>query len=152
MPTIGDHNVQAGKQPVTPCVLGEQERPPDTPGILDVNRLSGTSGMQFSVEVTFDDDSPLTVGGLPEDQDLIEVSVVVLEAFNGVNPTLKVGTTSDDDVILEAVDTELGVANIKFAKGVNLAGPEDFIVTLTLSGATAGKVLVILEAALREGP
>ncbi len=107
---------------------------------------------QFSVEVSFDDDSPVTIGELPEDQDLIEASVVVLEAFDGTNPTLKVGTTSDDDSILEAADTELGVADTKFTKGVNLAGPEDVIATLTLDGATAGKALVILEAALREEP
>ena len=38
MPTIGDHNVQTGEQPVTPCEFPEPTRPPDDPGLLDVNR------------------------------------------------------------------------------------------------------------------
>lgn len=107
---------------------------------------------QFSVEVSFDGDFPLTIGELPEDQDLVEASVVVVEAFDSAAPTLKLGTASDDDLILTPADSELGMADLKFTKSVNLAGPKDIVLTIDPDDSTTGKVLVILQAVLREEP
>jgi hypothetical protein len=107
---------------------------------------------QFSVEALFDGEFPLTIGELPEDQDLVEASVEVVEAFNGSAPTLKLGTAADDDLLLVPADTELGVAGVKFTKTVSLPGPEDLLLTIDKDDSTAGKVLVIVRAVLREEP
>ncbi len=107
---------------------------------------------QFSVESSFDGDFPLTIGELPEDQDLVEASVVVVEAFDGAAPTLKLGTDSDDDLILTPADSELDAVDRKFTKSVDLAGPNNIVLTIDPDGSTTGKVLVILQAVLREEP
>lgn len=105
---------------------------------------------QFSVELAFNADSPLVIGELPEDQDLVEASVLVVEAFNDGAATVRVGTEADSEALMAFDDSELDVADRKFTKSVDLAGPENIVVTLAPVASNQGKVRVILRAVLRE--
>lgn len=113
----------------------------------NLNQLLGLVGATPStVKASFSyTDSTVVVTTLNPGDVVVQVLVRVLTEFDGAAPVLEVGTSSDPDLFLEAVDSSLLLPDTFIANPMEEAGSgEDMELILSgLTGATQGSGILV---------
>lgn len=141
---IGDPGGPPGPQGIQGTPGEEGPQGPQGPAGMEVNNPARI----YVFERAFDDTSPITLMCVPVTEVMLELAVHIIEAFDGVGATAKLGTPVDDDLFFETGETELSIVDIGFFK--NFIEDGDFDLKLTVDPGvlpTTGKLRVVVTTA-----
>jgi len=100
------------------------------------------SGNGTTYLANYGDASPVPIFTLLSNQALDKIDVTIIQAFNGVGASIKIGVAGQDDRYFEAIDTELGLL-ATFSKDFSDLGPKIITITITPgTGASSGQVRI----------
>ncbi len=108
---------------------------------MGANVTSQSSGGTYSAQ--YNEVSPVTFYVVPNTQALDEISVKIVEAFDGTGASLKIGTAIDDDRFFEVTDVDLTDDGTTYQKGFDDLGEISLVLTIDPGvGATQGEILI----------
>lgn len=108
--------------------------------------VSKTMLKRAYIELDHNNNGSSNIGTLGANSIVTKVYVWVKEAFNGVNATLKLGITSDDDLVQTINSTNLQLNDLYISEEyINTgAGDKNLTATLDTDSSTAGELTVVI--------
>lgn len=106
-----------------------------------------TDADTLEITITPESDSVITLGTVSSDSRIVNVTVVVSEAFDGTNPVITIGTTLDSSAITGSGNNDLtavGSYETSTSYTYSGAGEGDIVVYFTSGSSSTGVAKVIV--------
>ena len=136
-----------GSSYVSNVVSNKEEPPSDTWDLLASEGTGAGGGDEFTLPIAWGDVSTKKVLTVPAGSTVLEVHLVILEPFDGINPSLTIGDASVNDRLMARIEndmTSMGTYDVYPSYKYHVTTDINYYFSNGGPGATTGSGLIVV--------